>query len=340
MRKQVQDCAPCKLKGKKMNVVVPPPAPRKANPVFQQRVQLGNRPKPQTVKPQRQPQVRAQQRHKVQAAIIPVVTSFSGGNPICLLGASSRRISAPKNGTYELCANLSITITGDAKTCNWTATNTGIKSIAVKGGTLVNTYTYLSSLTGDTGLVSPLNNGGQVPDISHIDICFTCPSGDSCGPNGKPDCAGVCNGPSVKDCAGTCYDPSKSSPPHLLDCAGTCYKAGSAPPHLLDCAGTCYESGQTPPNVPDCAGTCFKSGTTPPHSPDCEGVCGGTKVIDCKGVCGGSTVQDCKGVCGGSSYQDCTGTCVTPCTPSVQSSMFARTQSKIPRVTMFAPRRR
>lgn len=229
-------------------------------------------------------------RNRVQSSVTPTPGPFPGGNPVCPSGSSGFRVEAPVSGTYQLCQGLSITLTSsDQKTVNWTATGPGIKSVTVKGGNSQNTYSYNGTTTSDTGLVSPLNNGGQVPDISHIDICFTCPGGTNpCPPGSSPDCAGVCNGKSVKDCAGVCNGPS------IKDCAGVCYD----PTH------------NTPPNIPDCKGVCFNATQPPPHSPDCKGVCGGTAVLDCKGVCDGK------------SYQDCGKNCITPC--DLVSSSFAR----------------
>ncbi|MGV4983028.1 hypothetical protein ACVB8X_24100 [Streptomyces sp. NRAIS4] len=48
----------------------------------------------------------------------------------------------------------------------------------VKGGPDANRYVYDSAagfsngITSDSGLVSPNNPGGQVPTISHVDLCF------------------------------------------------------------------------------------------------------------------------------------------------------------------------
>ena len=295
MRRQTTECAPCKLKGKEMIVTKPrnrPPGPKVVTQASA-RAPLGRR-------------------HHVGTSIIPIISAFLGGNPVCPSGTTGFRIESPKNGTYVLCSTLSITITGDSKTCNWTATGTGIKSIAVKGGILINTYLYSGSLTADLGLVSPLNNGGNVPEIGHIDICFTCPAGGTqCGPGSKPDCAGVCGGPSIKDCAGVCYDPTKGSAANITDCKGVCYKAGTYPP-----------------NVPDCKGVCFDSSKTPPNAPDCLGVCGGTATLDCKGVCGGPA------------YQDCSKTCITPCDNLVSSMARRSGASNGPKTVVFSIRKR
>lgn len=262
MQAQIAGC-PCKLKGKHM--LVTPQAVQR--PAFQTRL-----------------------RNRVQASVTPTPGPFPGGNPVCPQGSSGLRVEPPVGGTYQLCSGLSITFTSaNGKTVNWTATGQGIKNIIVKGGNAQNTYAYSGTVTSDTGLVSPLNNGGQVPDISHIDICFTCPGGQTqCPPGSVPDCMGVCNGPAVKDCNGVCNGPS------IKDCAGTCYNpTTTSPPHIPDCKGICYDATHPPANSPDC-----------------------------KGVCGGTATKDCKGVCDGQSFQDCSKTCITPCDPLVSS--FAR----------------
>lgn len=225
------------------------------------------------------------QRFLAKATVTPTTQPFPGGNPVCPLGSSGLRVNAPVNGSYNLDGGLSIDLTSnDGKTLSWQTNKPGIVSITVKGGNSQNLYNYgwPNNLTLDGGLVSPLNGGGNVPSISHVDICYSTGDGGNgkCPPNSFPDCAGVCNGSSVKDCAGVCYDPSKGPSPNLLDCAGVCYQRGTPAPHVPDCAGVCYDVTQKPANVPDC-----------------DGVCNGKKVVDCNGVCGGGGYEDCGGHC-------------------------------------------
>ena len=48
----------------------------------------------------------------------------------------------------------------------------GLVAVAfVKGGDNANKYTYSPAVASDTNLVSPLNNGGQVPAVSHTVFC-------------------------------------------------------------------------------------------------------------------------------------------------------------------------
>ena len=124
---------------------------------------------------------------------------------------------------------------------------------------------------------------GQYQAASDYDgRCANNNSSTYCPTGSAPDCAGVCNGPSILDCAGVCYNPETTPIPHLRDCAGECYDVECGPKHI----------------------------------PDCNGVCGGHSYKDCGGVCGGTSTPDCNGVCGGSAYQTCDGQCVTPCGPS------------------------
>jgi uncharacterized repeat protein (TIGR01451 family) len=45
-------------------------------------------------------------------------------------------------------------------------------AVIVKGGDLANIYFYDGSVMSDAGLTPPLNNGGQAPQISHVEFCF------------------------------------------------------------------------------------------------------------------------------------------------------------------------
>ena len=62
----------------------------------------------------------------------------------------------------------------DGKTFNWAST-LPIDAVIVKGGNDSNAYVYTPESLGDdraSGLVSPLNSGGNVPTISHVTFCF------------------------------------------------------------------------------------------------------------------------------------------------------------------------
>lgn len=105
------------------------------------------------------------------ASVEPVIVD---GNPTCAdLGYDyGIRFDPPNSGTKSL-GGMVITFTksADNKYATWSS-NLGVDAVTVKGGDAANVYYYDPEATGDTGLVSPLNKGGQVPDISHIDFCF------------------------------------------------------------------------------------------------------------------------------------------------------------------------
>lgn len=66
-----------------------------------------------------------------------------------------------------------VTITTlDEKTFSWNATVPGVTQVIAKGGTLENLYNYSNLEVGDSCLRSPDNSGGNLPNISHIDICY------------------------------------------------------------------------------------------------------------------------------------------------------------------------
>jgi hypothetical protein len=62
-------------------------------------------------------------------------------------------------------------ITADQTTFAWASSTVPVSFVVVKGGPDANVYVYGGSM-GDSGLVSPLNPGGQVPAISHVLLCY------------------------------------------------------------------------------------------------------------------------------------------------------------------------
>jgi uncharacterized repeat protein (TIGR01451 family) len=54
-----------------------------------------------------------------------------------------------------------------------------VMAVIVKGGDLANVYYYDGSVTSDYGLNPPLNNGGQAPQISHVEFCFDPKEGET-----------------------------------------------------------------------------------------------------------------------------------------------------------------
>ena len=93
---------------------------------------------------------------------------------------------AAPNGTYTITNGPGRELTGGAPsdpansvtisnsngtTFDWSAT-LGIDAVIVKGGDDANAYVYSPEAFSDTNLVSPPNNGGQVPQVSHVEFCF------------------------------------------------------------------------------------------------------------------------------------------------------------------------
>jgi hypothetical protein len=74
-------------------------------------------------------------------------------------------------GTYN---GGTYTITADQKTFAWASSSVPVSFVVVKGGPDAYVYTYgPGGSMGDSGLVSPLNRGGQVPAISHVLLCYS-----------------------------------------------------------------------------------------------------------------------------------------------------------------------
>ncbi|HEU4560487.1 MAG TPA: hypothetical protein VFS20_21735 [Longimicrobium sp.] len=67
---------------------------------------------------------------------------------------------------------ITVTVTGN-NTIAWSATpHFAVTAVLVKGGTGQHVYYYDGNAAGDAGLVSPLNNAGNLPDISHYTVCY------------------------------------------------------------------------------------------------------------------------------------------------------------------------
>jgi hypothetical protein len=68
---------------------------------------------------------------------------------------------------------VSVTLSADGKYLDWSATNAIVLAFLVKGGPNYYVYNYAGSgLNSDTGLHSPDNEGGNVPDVSHYNFCY------------------------------------------------------------------------------------------------------------------------------------------------------------------------
>jgi hypothetical protein len=61
---------------------------------------------------------------------------------------------------------------------DWSATKP-IGAVIVKGGNSANIFSYDPQAYSDTGLYSPLNNGGNVPEVSHVTFCWN-PEEEGC----------------------------------------------------------------------------------------------------------------------------------------------------------------
>jgi hypothetical protein len=74
--------------------------------------------------------------------------------------------------------------TTDQKFVSWTGVHGGL-AVIVKGGPGAHVYTYDASYEWDNLLASPLNPGGQIPDLSNITFCWNPPvvdEGQWCSP--------------------------------------------------------------------------------------------------------------------------------------------------------------
>ncbi len=63
---------------------------------------------------------------------------------------------------------------GDPDAVSWQVLDDSVEVMAVivNGGDLANIYYYSGMESSDNGLTPPLNNGGQAPQISHVEFCF------------------------------------------------------------------------------------------------------------------------------------------------------------------------
>ncbi|MEU1401268.1 hypothetical protein ABZ471_02690 [Streptomyces sp. NPDC005728] len=122
------------------------------------------------------------------AAAVPPI--FVSGNPdaVCPDGSKALRVDpsdTPQVFPIQLpgdgSGTLTVTFTNAQKTVNFTIAqpnSIAVRQVTVKGGDNANRYLDIANtgfpngIDADTGLISPLNNGGQLPDVSHADFCF------------------------------------------------------------------------------------------------------------------------------------------------------------------------
>ncbi|WP_292463106.1 PEF-CTERM sorting domain-containing protein [Methanolobus sp.] len=75
------------------------------------------------------------------------------------------------SGEYDVGGGNTINISNsDLKDFDWES-EYPVCAVIVVGGSSANVY-YYDNATSDSGLIAPLNQGGQQADISHVTFCF------------------------------------------------------------------------------------------------------------------------------------------------------------------------
>ncbi|NPE22381.1 hypothetical protein DWB64_11080, partial [Fusibacter sp. A1] len=103
-------------------------------------------------------------------------TSVSSGNgihPIFYSGNDKHGIkgeSVEKEKWHDYNGQIDYWISDDGRYLKWRAKTHTVASIRVKGGTDYYEYNYSGFVSGDSKLRSPLNKGGNIPQISHFNI--------------------------------------------------------------------------------------------------------------------------------------------------------------------------
>lgn len=95
-------------------------------------------------------------------------------------------------------------------------------AVILKGGNAANVYVYDASCQSDQGLASPLNMGGQVPELSNITFCWNeCPDeNQGCTPGYWKNHTDAWEGYSPSDKVGEVFD--------IPDCLDDCSPLGGA----------------------------------------------------------------------------------------------------------------
>jgi hypothetical protein len=78
------------------------------------------------------------------------------------------KIDPPISGEYD---GITFTLANDLQYFDWSSTFP-IDAVIAKGGDDANIYYYDPAELSGTGLVSPLNGGGQIPALSHAVFCW------------------------------------------------------------------------------------------------------------------------------------------------------------------------
>lgn len=108
--------------------------------------------------------------------LTPGVHLIEHANPTCAdLGLGTFEVKIEKNYNQTIALNAfgdTITVSStDNEYFSWSST-IGMDAVLAKGGDNANAYVYDPEAFSGTNLVSPINDGNQVPTISHIDFCF------------------------------------------------------------------------------------------------------------------------------------------------------------------------
>ena len=115
-----------------------------------------------------------------------VKPTFIAGNPSCAKGKTTYEFSSGNinveiiDGVHtwdaEFPEGFSVVLSEDGRYFSWSFDGGAYcldgLSIIVKGGPDANSYIYEGDVTCGTGLVSPINRGGNVPAVSHVSFCY------------------------------------------------------------------------------------------------------------------------------------------------------------------------
>jgi hypothetical protein len=116
----------------------------------------------------------------IPAVATHVEPEFVDGNPTCAgegfgneLSIGVGDLTAGGTKTFSSSAGtIDITASADLKTISFSNAVPPLEAIVIKAGSGGNLYVYDPPVSADTGLVTPLNDGGQQATVSHISVCF------------------------------------------------------------------------------------------------------------------------------------------------------------------------
>ena len=100
------------------------------------------------------------------ASVTPTLHVGNATEADCPAGTTGIKING--GDTSGSAAGVTVTVTYHANDSIDFAATGGLVAVAfVKGGNDANKYTYSPAVASDTNLISPDNNGGQTPTVSH-----------------------------------------------------------------------------------------------------------------------------------------------------------------------------